>query len=54
MNWLIKFLSPLFLLALTAVAERAGAQEVTADLSRLVIVGDSISAGHQSSCLLET
>ena len=50
----VKFLIAMLLFTLTAAAERADAQDVSADMSRFVIVGDSISAGYQNSCLLET
>ncbi|MDX1527291.1 MAG: hypothetical protein R3337_01615, partial [Gammaproteobacteria bacterium] len=59
MNWPIRFLIPLFLILAAAQIGRLQADERDddvrgADLSRLVIVGDSISAGHQNSCLLNT
>lgn len=54
MNWPIRFLIPLFLVALAAQIGRLQADEVPADLSNLVIVGDSISAGYQNSCLVHT
>lgn len=59
MNWPIRFLIPLFLILAAAQIGRLQAEELDddrdrADLSRLVIVGDSISAGHQNSCLLDT
>lgn len=54
MNWPIRFLIPLFLILAAAQIGRLQAQEPAADLSTLVIVGDSISAGHQNSCLLHT
>ncbi len=43
-----------FAFALTTMVEGANAHEEDADLSRLVIVGDSLAAGHQNSCLLDT
>ena len=54
MNWPIRFLIPLFLILAAAQIGRLQAQETRADLSRLVIVGDSISAGYQNSCLEHT
>ena len=40
------------LAALLAVCLHSGAGADPIDLSRLVVVGDSLSAGHQNSCLL--
>ncbi len=54
MNWPIRFLIPLFLILAAAQVGRLQAQEIRAGLSRLVIVGDSISAGYQNSCLEHT
>lgn len=48
----IPFLIPLLAIVVTAQSERLQAREPGADLAPLVIVGDSISAGHQNSCLL--
>ena len=47
------FLTPV-LAAFAAVLPLAGAEAESVDLSRLVVVGDSLSAGHQNSCLLAT
>ncbi len=46
MNWSIRFLIPLFLILAAAQIGRFQAQETRADLSRLVIVGDSVSASR--------
>lgn len=48
-----QFLIPVFA-ALAAIFPPSGAKAEPADLSRLVVVGDSISAGYQSGCLLHT
>jgi len=47
---------PLFpvIAAFIGVGAPGGASAATADLSRLVVVGDSLSAGHQNSCLVAT
>ncbi len=54
MNALLKIPMLAFVFALTTLVEGARAHEDHADLSRLVIVGDSLAAGHQNSCLLDT
>lgn len=40
--------------AVIGVAAPGDARADSADLSRLVVVGDSLSAGHQNSCLIAT
>jgi len=52
---LSRFLFPIpVLVCLAALAPYPGAKAASVDFSRLVVVGDSLSAGYQNSCLLAT
>ncbi|HSS63501.1 MAG TPA: hypothetical protein VLS27_03645 [Gammaproteobacteria bacterium] len=54
MNRPIRFLIPLFLILAAAQIGRLKAQESAADLPRLVIDGNRISAALEDGCLLHT